>query len=264
MSQKPENFRSPYLSHRDRIPFALKRILMPDTDFTFVYSGHLEYSIDDGEPFSVGAGEALFVPRGHTRERFAGTERAVYTSIILPGDTPLPVELPFLIRNADSYDIKYCIDRLTELYVSPVPFANELADTLFQYLIYSLASANEKNRKNRYVDNMQRYICASFSEKICLEEVAKSAHISKSYASYIFRKETGLSINSYILDIRMQHATQLLRYTNKSIADIAAKTGFPDNYYFSRAFKRKMSVSPSEYREQYRKEGNEHRIGVPV
>lgn len=39
MSQKPENFRSPYLSHRDRIPFALKRILMPDTDFTFVYSG---------------------------------------------------------------------------------------------------------------------------------------------------------------------------------------------------------------------------------
>ena len=73
-----------------------------------------------------------------------------------------------------------------------------------------------------------------------------------------------MSINSYILDIRMQRATQMLRYTNKSIADIAAKTGFPDIYYFSRAFKREMNVSPSEYREQYRKEGNEHRIGVPI
>lgn len=149
MSKKPEKFRLPYLSHRDRIPFALHRIMMPDTDFTFVYSGHLEYSIDGCEPFSVSAGEALFVPRGHTRERFDGTERAVYTSIILPGDTPLPIELPFLIRNADSYDVKYCIDRLTELYVSPVPFANELVDTLVQYLIYALASANEKSRKNR-------------------------------------------------------------------------------------------------------------------
>ena len=252
MSQKPENFRSPYLSHRDRIPFALKRILMPDTDFTFVYSGHLEYSIDDSEPFSVGAGEALFVPRGHTRERFAGTERAVYTSIILPGDTPLPVELPFLIQNADSYDIKYCIDRLTELYVSPVPFANELADTLFQYLIYSLASANEKNRKNRYVDNMQRYICASFSEKICLEEVAKSAHISKSYASYIFRKETGMSINSYILDIRMQHATQLLRYTNKSIAEISSLCGFNDAKYFCKVFAKYTNHTPTSFKKKFK------------
>ena len=264
MNHLPEKFRLFYISHRDCVPFALERALMPDTDFTYVYSGHLEYSIDGGKPFSVSAGEALFVPHGHTRERFPGTERAVYTSIILPYETPLPVELPFHICNADSYDIKYCIDRLTDLYVSPVPFANELIDNLLQYLIYSLASLSESDRKNRYVDIMQRYICSQFSKKICLQDVAKSAHISKSHASYIFRKETGISINRYILDVRMQRAVKMLRYTGKSISEIAAKTGFPDIYYFSRAFKREMNLSPSEFREQYLKEGNEHRLGVPV
>lgn len=262
MNSLPEKFRLVYISHRDCVPFALKRILMPDTDFTYVYSGHLEYSIDDGEPFSVCAGEALFVPHGHTRERFRGTGKAVYTSIILPYETPLNVELPFHIRNADSYDIKYCIDRLTDLHVSPVPFANELVDNLLQYLIYSLASLSESDRKNRYVDIMQRYICSQFSRKICLEDVAKSAHISKSHASYIFRKETGISINRYILDVRMQRAVKMLRYTGKSISEIAANTGFPDIYYFSRAFKREMNLSPSEFREQYLKQGNEHRQGV--
>ena len=97
-----------------------------------------------------------------------------------------------------------------------------------------------------------------------MEDVSKIANIRKSYDSYILLKDKVNSINSYILDIRMQRATQRLRYTNTIIADIAAKTGFPDIYYFSRAFKREMNVSPSEYREQYRKEGNEHRIGVPI
>lgn len=223
----------------------------------------MEYSIDDSEPFSVGAGEALFVPRGHTRERFAGTERAVYTSIILPGDTLLPVELPFLIRNADSYDIKYCIDRLTELYVSPVPFANELADTLFQYLIYSLASANEKNRKNPVCRQYAAlYLCVVFREDMLGGSSQKCPHQQILCLLYFSQGDRYVHKQLHF-GHSYAHATQLLRYTNKNIADIAAKTGFPDIYYFSRAFKRKMSVSPSEYREQYRKEGNEHRIGVP-
>ena len=264
MNRVPEKFRLSYLSHRDCVPFALKRLCMPDTDFTYVYSGHLDYRIDDGEPFSVCAGEALFVPHGHIRERLAGSERAVYTSIILPQDTPLPVPLPFHIRHADTYDIKYCIDKLTDLFVTPVPFANELVDNLLQYLIYLLANVNEASRKNRYVDAMQKYICVCFAQKIRLDDVAQSAHISKSYASYIFRKETGVSINQYIMNVRMQRAAEMLRYTGNSISDIAVKTGFSDIYYFSRAFKREMHLSACDYRAQYQKEGNEHRLGVPV
>lgn len=256
---KPD-YRICYLSHRDIIPFAMEEFLMRDTDITYVYSGYLDYKVD-GKKVRVSAGQVLFVPIGHYRERLAGTENAVFTAIIVKHTCELPVNLPTVIESADTYDVKNCIDKITELYISSGSYSEEKIDCLVKYLFYLLAAPVNLDKKSRYTNDMKKYIENNFERKLSLEEIAASCHLSKSYASSIFRKETGMSINEYVISARIKQAGRMLRYTDESTADIAEKCGFCDIFYFSRAFKREKGVSPKDYRYNYRKIGDEDNLG---
>ena len=254
------DFRIVYLAHRDIVPFPIDDFLMQDTAITYIHSGYAEYKVD-GKIYKVSAGQAFCVPMGHYRARLGGTENAVYTSIIVKHKCPLPVTLPTVIESAGTYDVKYCVDKLTELYISSAPYAEEQIDILLKYLMYSLAAIADVDKKSRYVNDMKKYIEANFSAKLSLEEVAASVHLSKSYASALFRKETDMSINEYIIGIRIKQAGKMLKYTDESASDIAEKCGFCDIFYFSRAFKREKGISPQEYRKKHRRIGNEEHLG---
>ena len=63
-----------------------------------------------------------------------------------------------------------------------------------------------------------------------------------------FRKETGESPQQYSRRIRVEAACRYLRYSDKTIDEIAELTGFPDRYYFSRVFRQLQHYPPAEYR----------------
>ena len=63
-----------------------------------------------------------------------------------------------------------------------------------------------------------------------------------------FRQHTGVSPNEYIIGQRISAACQLLSQTDKSVSAIAADVGYPDQYYFSRLFRKKMGMPPLKYR----------------
>lgn len=69
------------------------------------------------------------------------------------------------------------------------------------------------------------------------------------YLCQIFKKYSGLSIFTYIHQLRIQRAQYLLLNSNRSIQDISEAVGFADPYYFSRLFKRFVRCSPSEFRQ---------------
>lgn len=254
------DFRICYLAHRDNVPFAMDEVKMTETDFTYIHSGYADYTVN-GKKTRITAGQVLFVPKGNYRERLQGDENAVYTSIIIKHKCPLPFELPYVIESAGTYDVKYCVDKLTELYISSTHHAEEMIDRLIKYLFCLLAEIADVDKKSRYVNDMKRYIESNFSSKLSLEEVAASAHLSKSYSSAIFRKETDMSINEYIINIRIKQAGKMLKYTDEAVSDIAEKCGFCDIFYFSRAFKREKGISPQEYRKKHRSLGSEEHLG---
>ena len=256
---KPD-FRICYLSHRDTVPFALCEELMLDTDITYMHNGSADYRVD-GKKITVYAGQVLFVPKGCRRERIEGKEKATYTSIIIKHNCDMPVNLPTVINSADTYDIKFCIDRITELYMSSELYSEEKIDSLVKYLFYSLALISNTNKKSRYVHEMKSYIENNFASKLSLNSVAASAHLSKSYASTVFRKETGMSINDYIISVRVSQASKMLKYTEETAVDIAEKCGFCDAFYFNRAFKREKGITPNKYRSKHRNVGNEESLG---
>jgi AraC-like DNA-binding protein len=94
------------------------------------------------------------------------------------------------------------------------------------------------------------YIEREFEKPITLDELSEELHISRSHLSHVFKKQTGTSLFDYLLRIRLDRACALLENKGLSVGEIAFSVGFNDPNYFSRAFKFRAGLSPSEYREK--------------
>ncbi len=97
--------------------------------------------------------------------------------------------------------------------------------------------------------DIQKYIDNHFYETINLVDIAKKYHVSKEHLSRIFKKEVGVSVQNYIIEKRIEYAKRLLmRNGLLSIKTISIMSGYLDLQYFYRVFKRKVGVTPSDYR----------------
>lgn len=88
----------------------------------------------------------------------------------------------------------------------------------------------------------------SLASPLSLAELARRVYVSPEYLRQLFRKEFGESITAYVIRRRIELAARLLRATGDPIKEIAAQAGFPNEYYFSRVFRKVMAVSPSQWR----------------
>lgn len=91
----------------------------------------------------------------------------------------------------------------------------------------------------------------NMADKITLEELSQTTHLSTIHFSRVFKIVTGCSPMDYLNRMRVQKAAQLLLKTNKTIIEIAMDTGFNDSNYFSRFFKKCRDITPREFREKY-------------
>lgn len=84
--------------------------------------------------------------------------------------------------------------------------------------------------------------------EICVEDVAANAGFSIDYFNRIFLTHTGFTVTAYMNYVRLKNATKLLRTTDKSVLEIALEIGYDSHEGFTKAFKKKYGVTPSEYR----------------
>lgn len=121
------------------------------------------------------------------------------------------------------------------------------------YLLGRIISIVKNNEfANKKVEQTIRKACLylrdNTHQNINTEELATNLNISYSYFRRMFKKYTGLSPNQYHLGLRIQKSKDLIRYSDKSIKEIALELGFDSIHYFSRIFKNKEGVSPSTLR----------------
>ncbi|MBD2844024.1 helix-turn-helix transcriptional regulator [Paenibacillus sp. IB182496] len=105
-------------------------------------------------------------------------------------------------------------------------------------------SATPRTRER--VQEAAAYMETHYMRKLSLETVAAVAGLSPSYFGQLFRRQTGTTPVDFLHDIRLHQATLLLQQ-GCSVADAAAQTGYGNAFYFSRVFKKKKGLSPSEY-----------------
>lgn len=102
------------------------------------------------------------------------------------------------------------------------------------------------------------YDCMQFihnhrNESIGLDDVADHIKKSRAYITARFKKETGKTINEYIIDKKLSEAKSLLRHTDKPLIYIAYTLCFSSQSYFQKLFKKKFGETPTEYREKHLK-----------
>jgi len=96
------------------------------------------------------------------------------------------------------------------------------------------------------------FILENFSENITIEQLAISAHLSKSCFMGRFKREVGQSAVAYINSIRIKKACEILISTSKSASAAAFESGFRNISNFNRQFLRHVGCSPTEYRKTVR------------
>jgi AraC family L-rhamnose operon regulatory protein RhaS len=114
---------------------------------------------------------------------------------------------------------------------------------------YSSITSYEGNP--RFVMDVIYHLQTFYNHKITLESLVEQFHTNRTTLLNEFKKTTGVSINRYLIELRLRMATMLLRDTKLSVDEISDRTGFHDVSYFSRIFKREISYTPSEYRKIY-------------
>ena len=94
-----------------------------------------------------------------------------------------------------------------------------------------------------------RYIDEHFSNPdLSLKDICSHLAISVSYFSSIFKSYTDLTFVEYLTERRVEKAKQLLKNTDKSIADISEAVGYKEPHYFSMIFKKSTGITPKNYR----------------
>ena len=109
-----------------------------------------------------------------------------------------------------------------------------------------------KQRHKNYSDYLCEYIENNYMHKISFSQLSEQLHISRTYLSSVFKRETGESFMDYLISYRMHKASNLLINTDLPINDIVFQVGYSDYAHFSKVFKNKMGISPANYRRQYK------------
>ena len=92
---------------------------------------------------------------------------------------------------------------------------------------------------------------------LTLDRVADILGLNPSYLSSLFKRLTGVNFSVYITDKRISHAKELLKDPLRSANEIAGLTGYESASYFTRAFKKKTGLTPTEYRKSLRGKGRD-------
>lgn len=104
-----------------------------------------------------------------------------------------------------------------------------------------------------YAQYAARYINNHFFEKIRIQDLAKHIGISRSYLVKLMKQETGMSPQEYLIETRMRRASDLLSRSNDPVRSVASECGYDDALAFSKVFKSRFGLNPSEYRHMYHK-----------
>lgn len=131
----------------------------------------------------------------------------------------------------------------------PEPFL--LEQEIKTLLMLMLRSQNEARAADGSLTYVLRYIHSRYTEPITLELLAQMEHISKSYLSRQFKRQTGMTVIGYVNRLRVEAAKRLLTGSELRVDELAYQVGFESPKYFYRVFKSATDVSPAAFRKKY-------------
>ena len=115
-----------------------------------------------------------------------------------------------------------------------------------------LRTANAIHSENEIIRQAQQYISTHIRQKLSVPLVAKQVDVSPSYLTELFHKNLEISPGEYIRRTKLQESKQMIREDNLNFTEIAAALQYSTVHHFSRQFKEKFGITPTEYAKSVR------------
>ncbi len=143
------------------------------------------------------------------------------------------------------------------------PYSSDMLLSLLQLLLLTLLResgsptgkvqpVNSVNSENEIIRLAQQYVTCHVREKLSVPVVAKSCDVSPSYLTALFQKHLQISPGEYIRRLKLQESKQMIREGNLNFTQISEELQYSTVHHFSRQFKEKFGITPTEYAKSVR------------
>ncbi|MFC4778017.1 helix-turn-helix domain-containing protein [Paenibacillus sp. GCM10023252] len=228
---------------------------IPRHIFFLVTQGSFTYEVD-GVIYKLSKGDALFMPHGVIREgtQQPGETHQKYTILFdMKQDEnllPLLAERRTVHVKASSYDyMKQRFSILIQQWLGRMPYYETICETIAVEMLASMNRDRDYARvpsiKMAHVQAIQQYILNHFREPLAIHTLAKLVDRTPNYVTSLFKEVTGISPLTYLQQVRIAAAKDLLLHTTLTVGQVAEQLGFYDVSHFHRTFRRHTGLPPS-------------------
>ena len=246
-----------------------------DARLFYLISGDVSIGIEDEKKFHLSVGNLLYIPAGVRYSLKGKYLRCAVFSFDLTSENPLPEEkispvatadfipenmhaerdiAPFdrVMRLDDAESERDKIIRMCNIATSAEGTWRAQLSAELKLLLLKLAeTVAEDALPARMVEALDDYIRENAHDEISNTEIGAIFGYHPFYVSRMLKEKRGITMRQYVIHYRFKAAKHLLRYTDKSIADIADECGFTDASYFAKSFKSSFGISPKDYRSKF-------------
>jgi len=151
--------------------------------------------------------------------------------------------------------------RLSDLYLKSIANCTKVSELIqigkqalidFTKLVYE---HQQREKTNPYVENCKREIEGRIFQKITLSQLATKLEVRATYLSRLFSEYEGITVMEYVHKEKIELSKNMLKYSGRTIAEIADYLHFGSQSYFGRIFKRQTGMTPKAFRNKYHARG---------
>lgn len=118
---------------------------------------------------------------------------------------------------------------------------------LFKHVI-SHVGKNRSSKASKIIEEVKSYIEKNYHrDSLGIDEMAMNLFVNYGHLCFVFKRETGITINEYLTEFRIKKAKQLIDEGNRLLLDVANRVGYADPNYFGKCFKKYYGLPPSKY-----------------
>jgi len=235
----------------------------PMAELTYVDQGAL-HSVADGQDLLLKQGDLVIYGPGQWHMQYADigvAPRFVTISFEIQG-----MELASLMNRKFSapQNVVTLLQNMLREQERMDAFSNEIILSQLNLLLLlllresaaprggKLQTSNAIHSENEIIRQAQQYISSHIREKLSVPLVARQVDVSPSYLTALFHKNLQISPGEYIRRIKLQESKQMIRENNLNFTEIAAELQYSTVHHFSRQFKEKFGITPTEYAKSVR------------
>lgn len=181
------------------------------------------------EPFLKDLDEATDIER--LKAQIDTCLEAVTEGILQRFPWYLRFQLPFTVKIDNKEDIKQALTDAMETIARPV-----------RLLFYTSV-------KQPLIEKVCQFALTT-DDKVTIKMIADALFVNKNYLADTFKKETGVTLGDYLIQVKIYRAKVLLLTTKAKLYEISDRLGYRNPEYFSRVFKKEAGLTPLQFREQ--------------